>query len=111
MKVELDFSNYAIKADLKNATCVDISKFAKKVDLGSLKSNVDKLDVDKLVPVPADLNKLSDVVKDDVVKKCVCNAHIKSIENKIPDINKKISKNDAINLMQNADLTEKSRTL
>ena len=42
MKVELHFSNYAIKSDLENATGVDISKFAKKVDLASLKSNVDK---------------------------------------------------------------------
>ena len=83
--------NYATKADLKNATDVDTSKFAKKVDLASLKSNVDKLDidklknvptnlknlkskvdkldVDKLVPVSADLSKLSDVVKSDLLKK------------------------------------------
>ena len=45
--VEVDLSNYATKADLKNATSVDTSKFAKKVDLASLKSNVDKLDIDK----------------------------------------------------------------
>ena len=43
VKVELDLSNYATKADLKNATGVDTSKFAKKVDLTSLKSNVEKL--------------------------------------------------------------------
>ena len=48
VKVELDLSNYATKADLKNATGVDTSKFAKKVDLANLKSNVDKLDIDKL---------------------------------------------------------------
>ena len=48
VKVELDLSNYATKADLKNAKDVDTSKFAKKVDLASLKSNVDKLDIDKL---------------------------------------------------------------
>ena len=93
MKIELDLSNYATKAGLKNATGVDTSKFAKKIDLVNLKSNVDKcrldidklknvlislsnlkskvdkLDVDKLVPVPVDLSKLSDVVKNDVVKK------------------------------------------
>ena len=46
VKVELDLSNYATKADLKNATGVDTSKFAKKIDLASLKSNVDKLDID-----------------------------------------------------------------
>ena len=46
VKVELHLSNYATKADLKNTTCVDTSKFAKKVDLADLKSNVDKLDID-----------------------------------------------------------------
>ena len=51
-----------------------------------MKSKVDKLDVDKLVPVPADLNKLSDVVKNDVVKKDVYTAQIKNIEDKIPNI-------------------------
>ena len=110
MKIELDLSNYATKAGLKNATGVDTSKFAKKIDLVNLKSNVDKcrldidklknvlislsnlkskvdkLDVDKLVPVPVDLSKLSDVVKNDVVKKDVYNAKIKNIEDKIPDI-------------------------
>ena len=48
VKVELDFSNYATKADLKNATCVDTSKLARKIDLASLKSDVGKLDIDKL---------------------------------------------------------------
>ena len=48
VKVELDLSNYATKADLKNATGVDTSKFAKKVDSADLKSNFDKLDIDKL---------------------------------------------------------------
>ena len=57
-KVELDLSNYATKSHLKNATGVDISKFVKKVDLASLKSNVDKLDIDKLKNVPTNLNDL-----------------------------------------------------
>ena len=48
VKVELDLSNYATKADLKNATGVDTSKFAKKIDSADLKSNFDKLDIDKL---------------------------------------------------------------
>ena len=48
VKVELDLSNYATKADLKNATSVDTSKFAKKIDSADLKSNFDKLDIDKL---------------------------------------------------------------
>ena len=62
MKVELDLSNYATKADLKNATGVDTSKFAKKVDLASLKSNVDKLDIDKLKNVPSGLSSLKSKV-------------------------------------------------
>ena len=87
MDFELNLSNYATKTDLKNATVVDTSTFAKKVDLANLKSDVDKLDIDKLknvptnlsnmlskvdkldfdklVPVPVDLSKLSDVVKPD----------------------------------------------
>ena len=48
VKIELDLSNYATKADLENATDVDTSKFAKKIDLASLKSNTDKLDIDRL---------------------------------------------------------------
>ena len=58
MKVELDLSDYTTKADLKNAAGVDTSKFAKKVDLASLKSNVGKLDIDKLKIVPSNLNNL-----------------------------------------------------
>ena len=71
VKVELDLSNYATKADLKNETGAGTSKLPKKVDLANLsnmQSKVDKLDNDKLVPVPIDLSKLSDVVKNDVVK-------------------------------------------
>ena len=56
MKVELDLSNYAIKADLENAAGVDTSKFAKKVDLANLKSNVDKLDTDKLKNISTNLS-------------------------------------------------------
>ena len=55
-------------------------------NLSNLKSKVDKLDVDKLVPVPIDLSKLSNVVKNDVVNKDVCNAKIKNIEDKTCDI-------------------------
>ena len=105
VKFELDLSNYAKKSDLKTAAGVDTSKFAKKVDSAHLKSNVnkldvdklknvatnlsnlkckvDKLDVDKLVPFPVDLSKLREVVKNDVVKKDVYNAKIKNIEDKI----------------------------
>ena len=64
-------SNYAAKSDFKNVIHVDISSFALKTNLASLKTEVDKLDIDKLVPVPVDLSKLSDVVKHDVIKKTV----------------------------------------
>ena len=62
-------SNYATKTDLKNVTHIDTSIFALKKNLASLKPEVDKLDIDKLMPVPVDLSKLSNVVKNDVVKK------------------------------------------
>ena len=58
VKVELDLSNYATKTDLKNATSLDMSKFAKKVDSASLKSNVDKLDIDKFKNVSSALSSL-----------------------------------------------------
>ena len=108
VKVELDLPNYSTKTDLKIATGLDTSSFAKKVDLANLrfdvgkldidklknvptnlsnwKSKADKLDVDTLVPVPVDLSKLSDEVKNDVVKKDVYKAKIKNIEDEIPDI-------------------------
>ena len=69
IKVELDLSSYATKTDLKNVTHVDVSSFVSKKDLASLKAEVDKIDVDKLKTVPVDLAKLSNVVKNDVVKK------------------------------------------
>ena len=71
VKVELDLSNYATKADLKSAKGADISKFAKKVDLASLKSEIDKLGIGKLETAPVDLSKLRHVVKNEVVKKIV----------------------------------------
>ena len=74
VKVELDLFNCDTKADLKNATGVNTSRLAKKIELAILKSNVDKLDIDQLVPVPVALSKLRDVVKNAVVKKDVYNA-------------------------------------
>ena len=71
IKVKVDLSNYATKADIKNISHVDTSSFALKTNLANLKIEVNKLDIDKLVPVPVDLSKLSDVVKSDVVKKTV----------------------------------------
>ena len=72
INVKVDLSNYATKADLNDATGIDTSNFALKSNLASLKAEVDKQDIDKLVPVPVDLNKLSDVVKNDVFKKRLC---------------------------------------
>ena len=69
INVKVDLSNYPIKADNKNISHVHTSSFALKTNLASLKTEVDKLDIDKLVPVPVDLSKPSDVVKNDVVKK------------------------------------------
>ena len=68
INVKVDLSNYATKADIKNISHIDTSSFALKSNLASLKTEVDKLDIDKLAPVPVDLSKLSDVVKN-VVKK------------------------------------------
>ena len=74
-------SNYATKTDLKNVTKVDTSCFALKKFLANLKTEVDKLDIDKLVPVPVDLSKLSDVVKNDVVKKIVYDKLVAKVNN------------------------------
>ena len=69
INVKVNLSNYATKADIKNISHVDTSSFALKTNLASLKTEFDKLDIGKLVPVPDDLSKLSDIVKNDVVKK------------------------------------------
>ena len=71
INVKVDLSNYATKADIKNISHVDTSSFALKSNLASLKTEVDKLDIDKSVPVPVDLSKLSDTVKNNVDKKSV----------------------------------------
>ena len=68
---KVDLSNYTTKTVIKNISHVDTSSFALKANLANLKTEVDKLDIDKLAPVPVDLSKLSDVVKNDVVKKTV----------------------------------------
>ena len=74
-------SNYATKTDLKNVTHVDTSRFALKTNFANLKTEVYKLDIDKLVPVPVDLSKLSDVVKNDVVKKTVYGKLVAKVNN------------------------------
>ena len=115
INVKVDLSNYAPKADIKNNSHVDTSIFALKTNLANLKTEVDKLDIDKLVPVPVDLSKLSDVVKNDVVKKDVYdklvtkvnnidtsdfvlktnfNTKITGLENKIPNTSVLVKKTD-----------------
>ena len=81
IKVKIDLSNYATKIDIKNISHVDTSSFALKTNLSSLKTEVDKLDIDKLVPIPNDLSKLSNVVKNDVVKKTVYNKLVAKVDN------------------------------
>ena len=71
INVKVELFNYATKTDIKNTSHIDTSRFASKSNLARVKTEVDKLDIDKLVPVPVDLSKLSDVVKNDVVKKTV----------------------------------------
>ena len=105
INVKVDLSNYATKSDIKNISHIDTSSFALKTNLANLKSEVDKLDIDKLVPVPTDLSKLSNVVKNvakktdynklvtkvdiidtsGLVKKTDYNTKITEIEGKIPD--------------------------
>ena len=80
IKVELDLSSYATKTDLKNVTHIDVSSFASKTNLASLKTVVDEINVDKLKTVPDDLAKLSNVVKNDVVKKTECNKLVTKVD-------------------------------
>ena len=109
IKVKSDLSNYATKTDIKNISHVDISSFALKPNLANLKTEVDELDTDKLVPIPVDFSKLSDVLKN-VVKKTVYNTLVAKVdnidtgdvvsktdktklENKIPDTSGLVKKN------------------
>ena len=81
INVKFALSNYATETDIKKNLHVDTSSFALKSNLASLKTEVDKLDIDKLVPVPVDLSKLSDVVKNDVVKKDVYDKLVTKVNN------------------------------
>ena len=99
IKVELDLTNYATKTDLKNITHVDVSSFASKTNLAALKTEVDKIGTDKLKATPTDLDRLSNVVKNDVVKKTDYNTKVTSIEPQIAGL----TKNTVDNL---ADITK-----
>ena len=115
INVTVDLSNYTTKDDIKNITHIDISNFALTTNLANLKTEVDKLDVDILATVPIDLSKLSNVVKNYVVKKTVYdklvakvdnidtsglvkktdyNTKITEIEDKIPDSSSFVKKTD-----------------
>ena len=79
--VKVKVSTYATKTDLKNVSHVDVSSFALKSNLASSKTEVDKIDADKLKTVPVDLAKLSNVVKNDVVKKTEYNKLVTKVDN------------------------------
>ena len=118
IKVKTDLSHYATKTDIKNISHVDTSSFALKTNLADLKTEVDKLDIDKLVPIPVDLSKLTDVVKNDVVKKTVYDTLVAKVDN--IDISNFVLKNkyqtdktelenkipDVSNLVKKTKLTE-----
>ena len=81
IQVELDLSSYATKTNLKNITHTNASSFANKHNVSVLKGDVDKLDIDKLVPVPNDLAKLRNLVKTDIVKKTEYDQLVGKVDN------------------------------
>ena len=93
IKVELDLANYATKDDVKNITHVDVSSYPTKTNLAALKSEIDKIDTDKLKTTPDDLAKLSNLVKNDVVKKTDYSAKVTNIENQIAGVTKNTQDN------------------
>ena len=99
IKVKVDLSNYATKTDIKNISHVDTSSFALKTNLSSSKTEVDKLDIDKLVPVSVDLSKLSDAVKNGVVKKTVYDKSVAKVSNN--DTSRFVLKTNIIQINQN----------
>ena len=99
VKVELDLTNYATKTDFKNITHVDVSSFASKTNLAALKTEIYQIDADKLKTTPIDLDRLSNLVKNDAVKKTDYNTKVTSIEAQIA----RLTKNTVDNL---ADTTK-----
>ena len=99
IKVELDLANYATKTDLNNITHVDVRSFARKTNLAALKTEVDKIDADKLKTAPTDLAKLTNAIENDVVKKTDYNTKVTSIKAQIAGV----TKNTVDNL---ADITK-----
>ena len=88
IKVELDLANYATKTDLNNITHVDVRSFARKTNLAALKTEVDKIDADKLKTAPTDLAKLTNAIENDVVKKTDYNTKVTSREAQIAGVTK-----------------------
>ena len=88
IKVELELANYATKTDLNKITDVDVSSFASKTNLAALKTEVDKIDADKLKTAPTDLAKLTNAIENDVVKKTDHNTKVTSIEAQIAGLTK-----------------------
>ena len=93
IKVELDLSNYAMKKDIKDITHIDASGFALKTNLAALKTEVDKLDTDKLKRTPADLAKLANAVDNDLVKKTAYNTKITAIDSEIAGVKQSATNN------------------
>ena len=121
IKVELDLRNYATKKDINDITHVDVSGFASKTNLAALKTEVDKIDADKLKTVPVDLAKLSNAVKNEIVKKRDYNTKVTNIENQIAGVTKntldnladitKLKAVDANNFVLKTKLTSDVTTL
>ena len=118
INVKVDLSNYTTKTDLKNITHVDTSSFALNANLASLKTEVDKLDINKLSSVPVDLSELSDFVKNhffkntvydklaakvnnigtsDFVLKTKCQTEVAVLENKISGVTELLRKQNSLN--------------
>ena len=93
IKVELDLANYTTKDDVKNTTHVDVSSFDGKSNLAALKTEVDKIDTDKLKTAPTDLAKLTNAIENDVVKKTDYNIKATSIEVQIAGLTKNTTDN------------------
>ena len=108
ISVKVDLSNYATKTDLKNVSHVDVSSFALKSNLASLKTELDKIDAVKLKTVPLDLAKLSNVVKNDVVKKTEYNKLVTKVDNiDTTNVVKKKNEKDGTDFEDKIDKTDK----
>ena len=124
INVKVDLSNYATKADMKKNSHIDTSSFPLKTNLANLKTEVDKLNIDKLVSIPTDLSKLSNVVKNNIVKKDIYDKLVAKVnnintsgfalkakydtdkselENKIPDPSSLVKKTDYNTKITNID--------